>query len=58
MIFGVTAVTQEQGETNIMVLGADSSEGQPSVLLRLMYIDYSQFSDQASAGKTDQESQA
>jgi len=43
MIFGVTAVTQEADNTNVMVLGADSGDGQPSVLLRLMYIDHSQF---------------
>ena len=55
MIFGVTAVTEEQGEANIMVLGADSSEGQPSVLLRLMYIDHSQFGDQTSGSDTDEE---
>lgn len=57
MIFGVTAVTEEEGEANIMVLGADSSEGQPSVLLRLMYIDYNQFANQSSDSDTDAERQ-
>lgn len=42
-IFGVTAVTQEDNTANIMVLGSDTREGQPSVMLRLMYIDNSQF---------------
>jgi hypothetical protein len=43
MIFGITAVTQEQNQANVMVLGANIGEGQPAVLLRLMYIDNSQF---------------
>jgi len=43
MIFGVTAVTQAENTANIMVLGADTSEGQPAVMLRLMYIDNTQF---------------
>ena len=47
-IFGVTAITQEDNIPNIMVLGADTREGQPSVMLRLMYIDNSQFTEQQS----------
>lgn len=43
MIFGVTAVTQEQNQANIMVLGANTGNDQASVLLRLMYIDDGQF---------------
>ena len=43
MIFGVTAVTQESKEPNIMVLGADMASGNPSVLLKLMYINHEQF---------------
>lgn len=58
MIFGVTAVTEEDGKANIMVLGADSSEGQPSVLLRLMYIDHSQFSTAQEGSESDEERQA
>ena len=46
MMFGITAVTQEQDQTNIMVLGANTGDGQPSVMLRLMYIDKGQFSEQ------------
>ena len=55
MIFGVTAVTREADNTNIMVLGADISDGQPSVLLRLLYIDDSQFLEPKTAGETPQE---
>lgn len=44
MMFGVTAVTQEGSDTNVMVLGSDMNEGRSSVMLRLMYIDSSQFS--------------
>ena len=43
MIFGITAVTQEQNQANIMVLGANTGDDQPSVMLRLMYIDNRQF---------------
>ena len=46
-IFGVTAITQDENVPNIMVLGTDSQEGQPAVMLRLMYIDNSQFIAQA-----------
>jgi hypothetical protein len=42
-IFGVTAVTQDDKTPNIMVLGANTAEGRPTVMLRLMYIDNSQF---------------
>lgn len=54
MIFGVTAVTREADNTNIMVLGANIGDGQPSVLLRLLYIDDSQFLEPETAGKTQQ----
>ncbi len=43
MIFGVTAITQEDNTANIMVLGADTANSQASVIFRLMYIDDSQF---------------
>ncbi len=46
MIFGITAVTQEQNQANIMVLGANTGDGQAAVMLRLMYIDNSQFLEQ------------
>ena len=44
MIFGVTAVTHENKEPNVMVLGAEMASERPSVLLKLMYIDPEQFS--------------
>ncbi|MEH6590465.1 MAG: hypothetical protein V7746_09425 [Halioglobus sp.] len=43
MIFGVTAVTREGNDPNVMVLGADMSGDNPSVTLKLMYIDHKQF---------------
>ena len=43
MMFGVTAVTVEEEQPNVMVLGADVSGGQANVVLRLMYIDPEQF---------------
>lgn len=43
MIFGVTAVTRENNDPNVMVLGADMSGDNPSVTLKLMYIDHKQF---------------
>ena len=58
MIFGIAATTQDDGQTNVMVLGADASEGQPSVVLRLMYIDYSQLADQPSDNTADEETNA
>jgi hypothetical protein len=44
MIFGVTAVTREGKDPNVMVLGAEMASERPSVLLKLMYIDPEQFS--------------
>jgi hypothetical protein len=58
MIFGVTAVTREADNINIMVLGADIRDGKPSVLLRLLYIDDSQFLEPKTAGETPQEQSA
>jgi hypothetical protein len=43
MIFGVTAVTREGNDPNVMVLGADMSGDTPSITLKLMYIDHKQF---------------
>lgn len=45
MIFGVTGVTWQDGEPSVLVLGADAGEGQPSVMLKLMYLDHSQFGE-------------
>ena len=44
MIFGVTAVTREAKDPNVMVLVAEMASERPSVLLKLMYIDPEQFS--------------
>jgi hypothetical protein len=43
MIFGITAVTLEDGQHNVMVLATDSSEGEAATVLQLMYLDPSQF---------------
>lgn len=51
MIFGITAITQEQNQANIMVLGANTGDAQASVMLRLMYIDNSQFLEPEAPAK-------
>jgi hypothetical protein len=43
MIFGVTGVTKEGEDPNVMVLGAEMSADRPSILLKLMYLDHEQF---------------
>jgi hypothetical protein len=43
MIFGVTGVTKEAEDPNVMVLGAEMSADRPTVLLKLMYLDHKQF---------------
>ena len=43
VIFGVTALSREADETNVMVLSADISATRPTVLLKLMYLDHEQF---------------
>ncbi len=48
MIFGITAVTVEEGQANVMVLGTKASDRGAAVLLRLMYLDPGQFA--AAAG--------
>lgn len=52
MIFGITAPTIEDSKANVMVLGADASEGQPSVMLQLMYLDPDQFTPLEEAGNS------
>jgi hypothetical protein len=42
-IFGVAAVTVEEGTPSVMVLGADLGAPGSGVLLRLMYLDPAQF---------------
>lgn len=51
MIFGVTAATVEDNVTNVMVLGADASDGQPAVMLQLMYLNPDQFIPRDDTGK-------
>ena len=46
MIFGITAVTRETEDPNIMVLGANMAGDEPSVLLNLMYLNHEQFAAQ------------
>lgn len=49
VLFGVTGVSVEKGQPNVMVLGADVADKPGSVLLRLMYLDHSQFVEQDAA---------
>lgn len=48
MIFGITAVTVETAQTNVMVLAADSRKDGGATSLQLMYLDPTQFA--AAAG--------
>ncbi len=50
MIFGVPAVTVEQGKTNVLVLSADPGAA-GGTELRLMYIDPLQFEEQFAEGE-------
>ncbi|MFN2169703.1 MAG: hypothetical protein ACK2U9_26010 [Anaerolineae bacterium] len=43
VIFGITGLTWADGHPNVMVLGADAGSGQPTVMLKLMYLDPAQF---------------
>lgn len=52
MIFGVTAVTWEEGKPSVLVLGADSSGGRASVELRLQYLDPAQFQTEEGDSRT------
>ena len=49
VIFGISAVTVEEGEPSVLVLGADAGSGQPSVVLQLMYLEQGQFAEQPGA---------
>ena len=42
-IFGVTAVTVENKQPNVMVLGANTADSQAAVMLRLAYLNPDQF---------------
>ncbi|MEP4485331.1 MAG: hypothetical protein ABJ013_06870 [Halioglobus sp.] len=52
LMFGVTAVTYEDSQPNVMVLGSDSGTEQASVQLKLMYLDPAQFTDEGPAGES------
>lgn len=47
VMFGITALTAEDGKPSVLVLGADSGRGGPNVELQLMYLDPSQFEQTA-----------
>ena len=49
VLFGITGVTVEAGQSNVLVLGADTSGKPGNALLRLMYLDPQQFAGQGSA---------
>ena len=53
MIFGITAVTVEDNQRNVMVLAVDSSEAGEATVLQLMYLDPSQFAGGATPAKAD-----
>lgn len=48
IMFGITGISYEGEEPSVLVLGADAGSGKPSVLLKLMYLDYRQFVEQAA----------
>jgi len=48
-IFGISAVTVEEGAPSVMVLGAELGAPGAGVLLRLMYLDPAQFEQQPVA---------
>lgn len=49
MIFGITAVTVEKSQTNVMVLAADTRKDGGATSLQLMYLDPSQFAAPAES---------
>ena len=49
-MFGVTAVTLDDEQPNVMVLGSDTSGASARVLLRLMYLEPGQFAGDGSSG--------
>ena len=42
-MFGITAVTVDEDQPNVMVLGSDTSSPSAKVLLKLMYLEPGQF---------------
>mgnify|MGYP005989825591 FL=1 len=49
VVFGLSAATEDEGEVNVMVLGADSNAPRGSIELRLQYLDPAQFAAEAQA---------
>jgi len=49
VVFGLSAATEEEGEVNVMVLGADSNAARGSIELRLQYLDPAQFAQASPA---------
>ncbi|WP_439101225.1 hypothetical protein [Congregibacter sp.] len=49
VMFGITALTAEEGKPSVLVLAADSGKGGATVELQLMYLDPSQFEQTAKA---------
>ena len=45
VLFGVTAVTVEDGVSSVLALGADSAARAAAVQLKLMYLPHQQFED-------------
>lgn len=56
VLFGITGVTFEDAQPNVMVLGSDVGDQPGVATLRLMYLDPEQFAqnEQDSAGDTTQ----
>jgi hypothetical protein len=48
MIFGITGLTVEEQQPNVMVLASQTLGSDASVTLKLMYLDPSQFLEQAT----------
>ena len=53
VVFGLSAATEDEGEVNVMVLGADSNAARGSIELRLQYLDPAQFAAEAQATPAD-----
>jgi hypothetical protein len=54
MIFGVTALTVEDGEPNVMVLAAEPGTENELTKLQLMYLDPQQFAAAADSGSEEE----
>ncbi|MEZ5571559.1 MAG: hypothetical protein R3E64_05990 [Halioglobus sp.] len=53
MIFGITAVTLENNQTNVMVLAADTRKEADATTLQLMYLDPTQFATRSPVAPSD-----